>query len=91
MRTLLAIAAFFALATGAEAYCYSVPDTAETHYSENNLARTLCLQDELVQSTNDTTRQRMLDLQISKMQRDLLQQRLLLQQLQNEIALDHFY
>ena len=90
MRTLIATTAFLALATGAQAYCYSVPDTAETHYGDNNLARTLCLQDELVQSTNQTTQQQMLDLQLSKMQRDLQQQKFLLQQLQSQMALDKF-
>lgn len=90
MRTLIAIAAFLALATGAEAYCYSVPDTAATHYGDNNLARTICLQDELARNTDQTTRQQMLDLEVSKLQRDLLQQKLQLQQLQSEMALGKF-
>lgn len=90
MRTLIATALFLALATGAEAYCFPVPDTAETHYGDNDLQRTLCLQDELAESTNLQRQQQMLNLQLSKMQRDLLQQRLLLQQLQSEMALGKF-
>jgi len=90
MRIIIATAAFLALATGAQAYCYSAPDTAETHYGDNGLRRTLCLQNELVQSTNQRVQKQLLDQTLSKLQRDLQQHKLLLQQLQTELALDEF-
>ena len=82
MRTLIAVAAVLALATGAEAYCPPVPDTAETGYSQNNLNRTLCLQGELRQSTSAQANKALVDLQLQQLQRDLLQQKFQLQQLQ---------
>ena len=53
MRTLLVISAFVAVSTGAQAYCFPVPDDASTGYVANDLKRTICIQDELAQSTND--------------------------------------
>lgn len=82
MRTLIAIAAVLALASGAEAYCPPVPDTAETGYSQNNLNRTLCLQGELGQATSAQASKALIDLQLQQLQRDLLQQKFQLQQLQ---------
>jgi hypothetical protein len=82
MRTLIAIAAVLGFATGAEAYCPPVPDTAETGYSQNNLHRTLCLQNELVQSANSQANKALIDLKLQQLQRDMLQQKFQLQQLQ---------
>jgi hypothetical protein len=80
MRTILAIAALLALTSGAEAYCYSVPDTAQTGYVENNLRRTICIQDELGQSMELQSRQTEVGAALSKMQRDMQQQKFQLQQ-----------
>ncbi len=88
MRTLVAIGLFLALASGAQAYCFAPPDTAATHYGDNQLGRTICLQDELARSTNQNVEKQMLDQQLSKMQRDMQQQKFQLQQLQNQMALD---
>lgn len=82
MRTVLAIAAVLALATGAEAFCPPVPDTAATGYVLNNLNRTLCLQNELRQATDALANKALVDQQIQQLQRDMIQQRLELQQLQ---------
>lgn len=90
MRMLVAVATFLALATGAEAYCFPVPDTAATHYGDNNLGHTLCLQDELVQSTNQQAQRQLLDQTLSQLQRDLQQQKLLMQQVQSQMALDQY-
>lgn len=85
MRTLIAIAAFLALATGAQAYCVAVPDTAETGYSKNNVDRALCLQGELTQSTNQQAYRTQVDAMLEQLQRNALQQRLQLQQLQTQL------
>lgn len=90
MRTLIAIAAFLTLATGAEAYCVPVPDTAESGYSQNNLNRTLCLQGELTQSTNALANKALVDQRLQQIQRDLLQQKMQLQQLQALGTPDYF-
>ncbi len=82
MRTLIAIAAVLALATGAQAYCSPVPDTAETAYSLNNLKQTLCLQGELGNDTSAQANKALIDLQLQQMQRDLQQQKMQIQQLQ---------
>lgn len=82
MRTLIAIAAFLALATGAQAYCVSVPDTAETGYSENGVNRSICLQNEMARSTNEQAYKTQVDTMLQQLQRDALRQRMELQQLQ---------
>jgi len=85
MRILLAIAAIIALSSGAEAYCGPVPDVAKDGYQGNDLARTLCLQNELAQSTRDRAIRSEVDATLSKLQRDLQQQKMLQQQLQTEL------
>ena len=40
MRTLLATLAVIALSSGAQAYCYPVPDSAKDGYLGNDLKRT---------------------------------------------------
>lgn len=85
MRTLLATVAILALSSGAEAYCFPVPDVAKEGYQGNDLQRTLCLQNELAQSTEDRAIRSELDATLSKLQRDLQQQKMLQQQLQTEL------
>jgi hypothetical protein len=82
MRTLLVISAFVAVSTGAQAYCFPVPDDASTGYVANDLKRTICIQDELAQSTNDRALKSGLNAALGKMQRDMQQQKFLLLQLQ---------
>lgn len=85
MRILLATAAVIALSSGAEAYCGPVPDVAKDGYQGNDLKRTLCLQDELTQSAQDRAIRSELDATLSRLQRDLQQQKMLQQQLQIEL------
>ena len=85
MRILLATVAVIALSSGAEAYCGPVPDVAKDGYQGNDLQRTLCLQNELAQSTRDRAIKSEVDAAVSKLQRDLQQQRMLQQQLQVEL------
>jgi hypothetical protein len=87
MRTLFATAMFLALASGAEAYCFPVPDTADTNYVNNDLKRTLCLQNELAQSTNQRLLNSQIDATLNQLQRDLQQQKFMLQQLQAQSML----
>ncbi|MDC9822529.1 hypothetical protein PRN20_02185 [Devosia sp. ZB163] len=82
MRTLIVAFAIIATATSAQAYCYSVPDDASSSYVERGLDRTVCIQRQLERSTNDRAVQTQLDTAISKMQRDMQQQKFMLQQLQ---------
>lgn len=86
MRTLLATVAVIALSSGAEAYCGPVPDVAKEGYQGNDLMRTLCLQNELAQSTEDRAIRSEIDAALSKLQRDLQQQKMLQQQLQTELV-----
>lgn len=83
MRILLAALAAVTLTSGAQAYCYSVPDSEATGYTTNNMDRTLCLQGELSQSTNARNRNTEIDATIGKMQRDLQTQKFMLQQQQS--------
>lgn len=85
MRTLLATLAAIALSSGAQAYCYPVPESANDGYVGNDLKRTICLHDELAQSTQSRALQTELDATLSKLQRDLQQQRFTQQQLQLEL------
>jgi len=85
MRTLLATIAIVALSSGAQAYCGPVPDIAKEGYQGNDLQRTLCLQNELAQSTRDRAIKSEIDATLSKLQRDLQQQKMLQQQLQIEL------
>ena len=85
MRTLLATLAIIALSTGAQAYCYPVPESARDGYQGNDLKRTICLHNELTQSTQSRALQTELDATLSKLQRDLQQQRMVQQQLQMEL------
>jgi Skp family chaperone for outer membrane proteins len=83
MRILFAAMAVIALTSGAEAYCFPVPDNADTGYVANDLNRTLCIQRELSQSTEARNVQTQIDATLSKMQRDLQQQKFMLQQQQS--------
>jgi len=85
MRILLATIAVIALSSGALAYCGPVPDVAKEGYQGNDLKRTLCLQHELAQSTEDRAIRSEIDATLSKLQRDLQQQKMLQQQLQIEL------
>lgn len=85
MRTLLATLIVIALSSGAHAYCYPVPERARDGYVGNDLKRTICLHDELSQSTQSRALQTELDATLSKLQRDLQQQRFTQQQLQFEL------
>ena len=85
MRILLATVAVIALSSGAEAYCGPIPDVGKDGYQGNDLQRTLCLQNELAQSTRDRAIKSEVDAALSKLQRDLQQQRMLQQQLQVEL------
>ena len=85
MRTLLASIAVIALSSGAQAYCAPVPDIAKEGYRGNDLKRTLCLQNELAQTTEDRAIRSEIDATLSKLQRDLQQQKMLQQQLQIEL------
>ncbi len=76
-----------ALASGAQAYCFPVPDSADTSYVTNDLKRTLCLQNELTQSTNQQLLNNQIDATLNQLQRDLQQQKFMLQQLQAQSAL----
>ena len=82
MRILLATFALIALSTGARAYCFPVPDDASTGYVENDLKRTICIQDELAQSTNERAQQSQLNSTLSKLQRDIQQRKFKLLQLE---------
>ena len=82
MRMLLATFALIAISTTAQAYCFPAPDDASTGYVENDLKRTICIQNELAVSTNDRAQRSQLDATINKLQRDLQQQKFQLQQLQ---------
>lgn len=88
MRTVLAAIAVIAMGSSAQAYCPSVPDTEATSYVENSLNRTLCLQRELAAATASRAAARTIDATLGKLQRDALQQRLKLQQLQARQLLD---
>lgn len=83
MRALIAIAVLALAPTGANAYCYAVPDTAATGYVRNNVNQALCLQGELARSTNEQAFKTQVDATLDRLQRDALQQRLQLQQLQS--------
>lgn len=85
MQILLASVAVIALSSGAEAYCAPVPDVAKEGYQGNDLQRTLCLQNELARSTQDRAIRSEIDATLSKLQRDLQQQKMLQQQLQTEL------
>lgn len=85
MRILLATVAVIALSSGAQAYCFPVPDVAKEGYQGNDLKRTLCLQDELAESARDRAIRSELDATLSRLQRDLQQQKMLQQQLQIEL------
>lgn len=85
MRTLLATLAIIALSSGAQAYCYPVPESDRNGYQGNDLKRTICLQQELAQSTETRAIRAQLDAMLSKIQRDLQQQKLMQQQLQLEL------
>jgi hypothetical protein len=85
MRTLLATLSVIALSSGARAYCYPVPDSARDGYVGNDLKRTICLHNELSQATQERALQTELDATLSKLQRDLQQQRMVQQQLQLEL------
>jgi hypothetical protein len=87
MRILLASLVVVALSSGAQAYCYPLHDSAKDGYTGNDLKRTLCLQQELAQSTAERTLQTQLDATLSRIQRDLQQQKLVQQQLQYETML----
>ncbi|MGV3491740.1 MAG: hypothetical protein ACO1OG_10505 [Devosia sp.] len=82
MRTLIAAIAAIALASPAAAFCYGAPDTAETGYVGNNLARTICLQDELAADTASRIAQTQLNATLDQLQREALQRQLELQRLQ---------
>jgi hypothetical protein len=82
MRILLATFTLIALSTGAQAYCFPAPDDASTGYVENDLKRTICIQDELAQSTNERAQQSQLNSTLSKLQRDIQQQKFKLLQLE---------
>jgi hypothetical protein len=84
MRTLLASLALIALTSGAQAYCYPIPDSARAGYVGNDLKHTICLQQELAQATAARNLQTELDATLSRMQRDLQQQKFMQQQLQTE-------
>lgn len=84
MRTLLASLALVALTSGAQAYCYPIPDSAKAGYVGNDLKRTICLQQELSRATAARNQQTELDAALSRMQRDLQQQKLMQLQLQTE-------
>jgi hypothetical protein len=62
-----------------------VPDVAKEGYQGNDLRRTLCLQNELAQTTEDRAIKSEIDATLSKLQRDLQQQKMLQQQLQIEL------
>lgn len=84
MRKLLAATiVVLTLASPAAAYCPAVPDTAATGYVANDLARTLCFQSELANAAAHRIQQGQVDAMLGKLQRDALQQRLQLQQLQS--------
>ena len=85
MRILLATIAVIALSSGAEAYCYPMPDVAKDGYQGNDLKRTLCLQNELAQSTEDRAIRSEIDATLSRLHRVLQQQKMLQQQLQIEL------
>jgi hypothetical protein len=51
LRIVIATTVVAFCATGAEAYCLSAPDNATSNYIENSTAHTLCLQQELSDST----------------------------------------
>jgi len=85
MRTILSAAAIVLLgASAAQAYCPSVPDGADTHYVENGLNRTVCLQNELASSTYERSVNSQVNATIGKLQRDALKQRFMIHQLQSE-------
>lgn len=83
MRTLMSALAIIALSTGAQAACFPIPDTAASNYVDNSLRHTLCLQDQLSQSTDEHERQTQTDATLNQLQRDSEQQRLQLQQQQS--------
>ncbi len=83
MRTLIALLAVLALGSTAQAYCFPVPDTAQSGYVANDLNRTLCLQRELAGATEQRNLHNQLNATIGKLQRDALQQRFIIQQQQN--------
>jgi hypothetical protein len=83
MRIRIAVLAVITLTSGAEAYCFPVPDTAATGYVANGLDRTLCVQRELTQSTDARNRETAIDATLGKVQRDLQQQRFMLLQQQS--------
>jgi hypothetical protein len=87
MRTLLATFALIALSTGAQAYCFPVPDDASSGYVENDLQRTICIQDELAQTTSERAQQSQLNSTLSKLQRDLQQQKFKLLQLETSVLM----
>lgn len=88
MRILIAAISFLAVGSTAQAYCFPVPDTAQTSYVANDLNRTLCLHRELAGATAQRNLQNEINATIGKLQRDALQQRLTLQQQQHLDLMD---
>ena len=80
MRILLAIAALAASAFGAGAApCASRPDTAATHYNQNQLATALCQQQALDAEVGLRQLQGDLDAELRNLQRQIDLQRQLLE------------
>lgn len=84
MRTLLAAIAVLALTGTASAYCVAAPEDAQSGYVANNMQRTFCIQKELNQAAEQRRRQVELDATLHRLQRDLQQQKFMLQQQQQK-------
>jgi len=87
MKTLLLTAAIsLAGVSGASAFCQSLPDSAASHYVQNNTAQALCLQQELAQQAAMSAERARLDAMIANMRADAeRQQQLIIDQLNQSL------
>ncbi|MDB5539316.1 MAG: hypothetical protein JWQ89_1043 [Devosia sp.] len=85
MRTLLAALAVIALSSGAQAYCFPIPDTVATGYVDNQMHRTLCIQRKMSQAADARKLATEFDAALGRVQRDLQQQKVMLQQQQSQL------
>lgn len=76
MRTLIALLLLAATAGTADAYCVSVPDDLSSAYVKNGLKKTICLNNEIVQTTAIQNWQVEVDTAIGKLDRDFVSNKL---------------
>jgi hypothetical protein len=76
MRTLIALLLLAATAGTASAYCVSVPDDQSSAYVKNGLKKTICLNNEIAQTTAVQNWQVEVNAAIGKLDRDFVSSKL---------------